>query len=90
MARSTTVLPAGLATTSMASRMGTPEEIMVPSVRVKRATATLRIRSLAAAGIQEIVGLIGDDELRILAARQMRLDLIGLVVRIHHKGGCLW
>ena len=43
MARSTTVLPAVFATTSMASRMGTPEEIMVPSVRVKRATATLRM-----------------------------------------------
>ncbi len=36
------LLPADLATISSASRMGTPEESMVPSVRVKRATATLR------------------------------------------------
>ena len=43
MAFSTTLLPAVLATTSSASRIGTPEEISVPSVRVKRATATLRM-----------------------------------------------
>ena len=42
MAFSTTALPAVFATTSSASRMGTPELIMVPRVRVKRATATLR------------------------------------------------
>ena len=36
------LLPADLATISSASRMGTPDEIMVPSVRVKRATATFR------------------------------------------------
>ena len=40
---STMRLPAVLATISSASRMGTPEVIMVPSVRVKRATATLRM-----------------------------------------------
>ena len=43
MAFSTTELPAVLATTSRASRIGTPEEIIVPSVRVNRATATLRM-----------------------------------------------
>ncbi len=43
MASSTVRLPAVFAVTSSASRMGTPEEIIVPSVRVKRATATLRI-----------------------------------------------
>ena len=36
-------LPADLATISSASRIGTPEESIVPSVRVKRATATLRM-----------------------------------------------
>jgi len=37
------LLPADLATISSESRMGTPEESIVPSVRVKRATATLRM-----------------------------------------------
>ena len=37
-----TMLPAVLATISIASRMVTPEESRVPIVRVKRATATLR------------------------------------------------
>jgi hypothetical protein len=36
---SMTQLPELLATISMASRMGTPDESSVPSVRVKRATA---------------------------------------------------
>ncbi len=37
-----TRLPAVFAQMSSASRIGTPDEISVPSVRVKRATATLR------------------------------------------------
>ena len=45
MASSTTTLPAVFATISSASRMGTPEESSVPSVRVKRATAILRSTS---------------------------------------------
>ena len=40
---STTRLPAARAVMSRPSRIGTPDEISVPSVRVKRATATLRI-----------------------------------------------
>src|SRR5579864_568566 len=43
-ARSTTALPDVLAVISRPSRIGTPEEINVPSVRVNRATAILRIR----------------------------------------------
>ena len=42
MALSTVLLPAARPTIWSASRMGTPEESMVPRVRVKRATATLR------------------------------------------------
>ena len=42
IASSTITLPAVLATISSASRMGTPDESSVPSVRVKRATAILR------------------------------------------------
>ena len=38
----TTVLPAVLATISIASRIGTPDVSSVPMVRVKRATTTLR------------------------------------------------
>jgi hypothetical protein len=38
--RSTTRLPAERAVMSRPSRIGTPEEMSVPSVRVKRATAT--------------------------------------------------
>ena len=41
--RSTTRLPAERAVIRSPSRMGTPEEISVPSVRVKRATETFRI-----------------------------------------------
>ena len=41
---STTALPAVLAVMSRPSRMGTPLEISVPSVRVKRATAIFLIR----------------------------------------------
>ena len=40
-----TTLPAVLATMSSASRIGTPEESSVPIVRVKRATAILRMTS---------------------------------------------
>ena len=40
---STTRLPEARAVIISPSRMGTPDEIRVPSVRVKRATATLRI-----------------------------------------------
>ncbi len=43
MASSTMTLPAVLATISRASRMGTPDESSVPRVRVKRATAILRM-----------------------------------------------
>ena len=44
MARLDHLVARGLrATISSASRMGTPEESSVPRVRVKRATATLRI-----------------------------------------------
>ena len=42
MPSSMILLPAVFATMSSASRIGTPEESIVPSVRVKRATATLR------------------------------------------------
>ena len=42
MPSSTTLLPADLATMFKASRMGTPEDTMVPRVRENRATATLR------------------------------------------------
>ena len=42
IASSMTTLPAVLATISSASRIGTPDESSVPSVRVKRATAILR------------------------------------------------
>ena len=41
---STTLFPAVRAVMRRPSRMGTPEETRVPRVRVKRATATLRIR----------------------------------------------
>jgi hypothetical protein len=44
MALSITTLPALLATISSASRMGTPDESSVPSVRVKRATAIFAAR----------------------------------------------
>ena len=40
---STTRLPADRAVMSSPSRIGTPDEMSVPSVRVNRATATLRI-----------------------------------------------
>ena len=40
---STTRLPAERAVIRSDSRMGTPDEISVPRVRVKRATATLRM-----------------------------------------------
>ena len=43
MALSTTALPEVRAVMSKPSRIGTPLEISVPSVRVKRATAILRI-----------------------------------------------
>src|SRR6266498_3363412 len=42
MLRSMVLLPADFATICRASRIGTPEESIVPRVRVKRATATLR------------------------------------------------
>ena len=45
IASSTILLPAVRAVIVSASRMGTPEETSVPSVRVKRAIAVLRIRS---------------------------------------------
>ena len=48
--RSTTRLPAERAVMSSPSRIGTPEEISVPSVRVNRATATLRM-SMPTTGI---------------------------------------
>ena len=50
MARSTTALPEVRAVMSKPSRMGTPLEIKVPSVRVKRATAIFRI-SMPISGI---------------------------------------
>ena len=43
IAYSTTLLPAVRAVMSSASRIGTPEETSVPSVRVKRATADFRM-----------------------------------------------
>ena len=45
MARSTTLLPEVLAVISSASRIGTPDDTSVLSVRVKRAIDDLRIRS---------------------------------------------
>ena len=42
MASSITTLPAAWPVISMACRMGTPEVMSVPSVREKRATASLR------------------------------------------------
>ena len=42
---STTLLPAVRAVIRRPSRMGTPEEMSVPRVRVNRATATFRIRT---------------------------------------------
>ena len=45
MASSMTTLPAAWPVISMACRMGTPEVMSVPSVREKRATASLRMIS---------------------------------------------
>ena len=44
IARSTTLLPAVRAVMTRASRIGTPEETRVPSVRLKRATEDFRMR----------------------------------------------
>ena len=53
MALSTTALPEVRAVMSKPSRMGTPLEIKVPSVRVKRATAIFRISGADQRNLQE-------------------------------------
>src|SRR5438034_10090318 len=59
---STTRLPAERAVMSRPSRMGTPEEIRVPSVRVKRATATLRISMPMTGTFSAKVSITGRDQ----------------------------
>ncbi len=49
-----TTLPAALPVMSMACRIGTPEVMSVPSVREKRATASLRMISPMPMGMRSL------------------------------------